>query len=86
VEKPELLASYLLRDHPEWDAPRIETAMHRDEEQHVALKDKLPVYIVYFTAWPDGQGGVQTWPDVYGYDAKQAGAPPRKRPAAPSAD
>jgi murein L,D-transpeptidase YcbB/YkuD len=86
VEKPEALASYLLRDSAEWDAQRIEKAMHRDEEQHVALKDKLPVYIVYFTAWPDGQGGVQVWPDVYGYDAKQAGAATRLGTAAPSAD
>jgi murein L,D-transpeptidase YcbB/YkuD len=72
LEKPEALASYVLRDRPEWDAARIETAMHRDEEQHVALKEKLPVHIVYFTAWPDGRGGVQVWPDVYGLDAKQA--------------
>jgi len=74
VEKPEALASYLLRDRPEWDAQRIEKAMHQDDEQHVALKDTLPVHIVYFTAWPDGRGGVQLWPDVYGYDAKQAAA------------
>jgi murein L,D-transpeptidase YcbB/YkuD len=72
LEKPEALASYLLGGSPEWDARRIETAMHRGEEQHVALKEKLPVHVVYFTAWPDGQGGVQMWPDVYGYDAKQA--------------
>jgi murein L,D-transpeptidase YcbB/YkuD len=86
VEKPEVLASYVLRGSPDWTAERIQTAMHRDEEQHVALKQKLPVYVVYFTAWPDAQGGVQLWSDVYGYDAKQS-TPGRKvtRPAA-SAD
>ena len=83
VEKPEALASYLL---PDWEAPRITKAMHRGEEQHVALKDKMPVHIVYFTAWPDGQGGVQMWPDVYGYDAKQAGSAPPVARRAPSAD
>ena len=86
VEKPEVLASYVLRDSPEWDAARIQKALHRDEEQHVALKEKLPVYIVYFTAWPDGRGGVQTYTDVYGYDTKQAGAAPRKARPAASAD
>jgi murein L,D-transpeptidase YcbB/YkuD len=85
VEKPEALASYLLGSSPEWDAQRIEAAMHRDEEQHVALKEKLPVYVVYFTAWPDGRGGARTFPDVYGYDAKQAGAVAKSRPSA-SAD
>jgi murein L,D-transpeptidase YcbB/YkuD len=71
LEKPEVLAKYLLRERPEWDAARIEKAMHQEDEQHVAMKQKLPVHIVYFTAWPDGQGGVQTWADVYGLDAKQ---------------
>jgi murein L,D-transpeptidase YcbB/YkuD len=71
LEKPEVLATYLLRERPEWDAARIERAMHQEDEQHVAMKEKLPVHIVYFTAWPDGQGGVQMWPDVYGLDAKQ---------------
>lgn len=71
LEKPEELASYLLRERPEWDAARIKRAMHQGDEQHVAMKEKLPVHIVYFTAWPDGQGGVQMWPDVYGLDAKQ---------------
>ena len=38
------------------------------------MKDKVPVHIVYFTAWPDGAGAVQTFPDVYGYDARQSGS------------
>jgi murein L,D-transpeptidase YcbB/YkuD len=71
LEKPEALASYLLRNRPEWNADRIEKAMHQGDEQHVAMKEKLPVHILYFTAWPDGKGGVQTFPDVYGLDAKQ---------------
>jgi murein L,D-transpeptidase YcbB/YkuD len=74
LEKPEALASYLLRGRPEWDTVRIERAMHQEDEQHVAMKQKLPVHIVYFTAWPDGKGGLQVWPDVYGLDAKQAEA------------
>jgi murein L,D-transpeptidase YcbB/YkuD len=74
LEKPEELASYLLRGRPEWDTPRIERAMHQGDEQHVAMKEKMPVHIVYFTAWPDGKGGVRVWPDVYGLDAKQAAA------------
>ena len=75
LEKPDALAAYLLRDDPDWDEARIQAAMHQGEERHVAMKEKLPVHIVYFTAWPDGAGGVQTFPDVYGYDAKQSGSP-----------
>ena len=75
LEKPDALAAYLLRGDPQWDDARIQAAMHLGEERHVAMKEKLPVHIVYFTAWPDGAGGVRTFPDVYEYDAKQSGSP-----------
>jgi murein L,D-transpeptidase YcbB/YkuD len=73
VEQPEALAKYLLRDAPQWDDERIREAMNAGEEKPVALKDKekRPVHIVYFTAWPKEDGGFDTWPDVYGYDAQQ---------------
>jgi murein L,D-transpeptidase YcbB/YkuD len=71
LDQPKALAEYLLRDEPAWDDASIEHAMHQDVEKHVALKAPMPVYIVYFTAWPRTDGGVDTWPDVYGYDAKQ---------------
>ncbi|MEM7302227.1 MAG: L,D-transpeptidase family protein [Pseudomonadota bacterium] len=32
------------------------------------LKTKMPVYIAYFTAWPDKDGKVQYFNDVYGRD------------------
>ena len=44
-------------------------------EKHVALKDEIPVHIVYFTVWPNDRGGVDSWPDIYGYDVKQAQNP-----------
>ena len=75
LEKPEALASYLLRADPEWDDARIQAAMHQGEERHVAMKEKMPVHTVYFTAWPDGAGGVRTFADAYGYDARQSRTP-----------
>ena len=71
LEQPEALAQYVLRDSTEWDAERIRTAMHSGEEKPVALKEKIAVHIVYYTAWPTAGGGFDTWPDVYGLDAKQ---------------
>ena len=71
LEQPEALAQYVLRDSSEWDADRIHTAMYSGDEKHVALERKIPVHIVYFTAWPKPGGGFETLPDVYGHDAKQ---------------
>ena len=75
LEQPEELAKYVLRDREEWDDERIQAAMLAGTEKHVALKDEIPVHIVYFTVWPNARGHVDSWPDIYGYDAKQAQNP-----------
>lgn len=72
LEQPEELANYVLRDSPEWNDKRIREAMHAGTEKQVALKEEIPVHIVYFTVWPNDTGGVDSWADLYGYDAKQA--------------
>jgi murein L,D-transpeptidase YcbB/YkuD len=35
---------------------------------YVPVKPRVPLYIIYYTLWPDASGILQTWPDVYGYD------------------
>ena len=71
VEEPEKLANYILRGYAEWPEEKILTAMNAGEEQHVKLKDAIPVHIVYFTTWVDDDGGMHFQQDVYGYDARQ---------------
>ena len=74
VEEPETLAMYVLRDYPEWTKEKILEAMNAGVEKQVALKEKIPVHIVYFTTWVDEQDGLHFQPDIYGYDAKQMAA------------
>jgi murein L,D-transpeptidase YcbB/YkuD len=71
VEQPEALAKWVMQDSPEWTDEKILEAMRAGEEQHVKLKQPIPVHIVYFTAWADDAGSVRLVPDVYGYDATQ---------------
>jgi murein L,D-transpeptidase YcbB/YkuD len=68
VEEPEMLAKYVLRDHPEWTDEAIFAAMRAGVEKHVKLKRKIPVHITYFTSWVDENGGLHFQPDIYGYD------------------
>jgi len=68
VEEPEKLASYVLRDLPEWDETTLFAAMKSGDEKHVKLKEKIPVHFVYFTSWVDENGGLHFQPDIYGYD------------------
>ncbi len=71
VEYPQALARYLLRDQPEWTETKIVEAMHAGEEQHVKLKNAIPVYLGYWTT-SAGPDGVQFRSDVYGIDRRQA--------------
>jgi murein L,D-transpeptidase YcbB/YkuD len=57
----------------ETDRGRSYLRAHQDEEEHkligyVPVKPHIPLYIIYFTLWPDETGDLKTWPDVYGYD------------------
>jgi murein L,D-transpeptidase YcbB/YkuD len=50
IEKPFDLAKYALAGMPGWNEARIERAMEGPTRQ-VTLRRKIPVYIVYFTAY-----------------------------------
>ena len=49
---------------PEEVAAKVES---RDSTT-VRLKEKLPVHITYFTAWPDAAGNMVYFNDIYGRD------------------
>jgi murein L,D-transpeptidase YcbB/YkuD len=52
LEKPDQLAEWVLG----WDNARVQQAMHGTNNRTVNLPKKIPVYIVYFTAYArDGQ-------------------------------
>jgi murein L,D-transpeptidase YcbB/YkuD len=71
VERPVELAQWVLRDQPEWTPEKIQAAMHAGQERHVALKHRIPVYIVYATAWVDEAGRLNFRDDLYGHDTRQ---------------
>jgi murein L,D-transpeptidase YcbB/YkuD len=69
LDEPLKLAQYVLRDQPEWTEEKIKAAMAAGTERSVALKQQLPIYLVYFTAW-ENNGALETVPDVYGIDRR----------------
>lgn len=69
VEKPELLAQFALAKNPEWDSKKIREAMTQEESQQVGLKQKVPVYIVYFTTFVE-DGYARFRHDLYGTDER----------------
>jgi L,D-transpeptidase YcbB len=53
-------------DDPEAEFDRL---LVTGTESAVSLSEKVPVHLVYFTAWPGARGGMTYRRDVYGRDA-----------------
>jgi len=68
VGEPFELAKRVLAYDTLWTEERIKAAMAATTEQKVVLKQKVPVYITYFTAFTDAQGLVHFRKDVYNRD------------------
>ena len=63
LEHPDEMAEFVLG----WDNGRVQQAMHGPDNRTVTLERKIPVYIVYFTAYGlDGQ--LYFGDDIYGRD------------------
>lgn len=72
VQEPKHLAKWLLRNDSSWNDQKIDQAMNATKEKYVTLKQQLPVFIGYFTAWVDSKGQLNFRDDVYGHDTKLA--------------
>jgi murein L,D-transpeptidase YcbB/YkuD len=72
VAEPKKLALYLLRNETGWNDATVTAAMNKGQEQFVNLKQTVPVFIAYFTAWVDRQGKLNFRKDVYGRDGRLA--------------
>jgi L,D-transpeptidase YcbB len=64
VENPREFAEVLLG----WDREKIDAETDSLRSQSVALSQKIPVHITYFTAWPDSSGKMNYFNDVYERD------------------
>ena len=68
VAKPKELAYLLLKDYPNWPPLKIDEAMKGGKEKWCTLKQKIPVYIGYFTAWAEDDGTINFFNDIYDRD------------------
>jgi murein L,D-transpeptidase YcbB/YkuD len=74
VERALELAEIVLDDPQQWNAGSIGTVVAGGRLQNVTLKAKVPVLLVYWTAWVDAEGRMNFRRDLYGQDAKWATA------------
>ncbi|MDF1813183.1 MAG: sulfatase-like hydrolase/transferase [Verrucomicrobiales bacterium] len=92
LQDPEAMANWILKPDETWTASKINYAIYQGERNEVNLKEPIPVYLVYFTAFPDPRKseGVDFHRDYYDYDLPgavvDAPAPPREVIPLTSAD
>ncbi|MBO3270857.1 L,D-transpeptidase family protein [Hymenobacter defluvii] len=72
VAEPIKLATYLLRNKPGYNENTILSTIGERQEKYITLPEKLPVYLVYFTAWVDDAGHLNFRDDIYGHDKNLA--------------
>ena len=76
-------AKLLLADEPGWPAGRVDQALASGETLRISLTHKVPVRLLYLTAYPEGDR-IAFRPDIYGWDARllqMLDHPPRGRRA-----
>jgi L,D-transpeptidase YcbB len=63
LEKPHEMAAKVLGISKDVVDERVKQPTNR-----MNLRNRLPVYLTYFTAWPDEQGRMRYFDDIYGRD------------------
>lgn len=68
LAEPQKMAEWLLRNDASWPTDKIVEYMNKTTEKVVKLKDPVPVFILYYTSWVDGNGELNFRDDVYKHD------------------
>ncbi|MGH7555808.1 MAG: L,D-transpeptidase family protein, partial [Longimicrobiales bacterium] len=68
VEKPVELAKLIMEKATDRPPEQYEQLRARPGEQWIRLTRRIPVYILYFTAYADREGSVRFHPDIYERD------------------
>ena len=80
ISRPLELATYLLRNKPEWSREQIIAAIQQNKERTVNLPEPYNVHFLYWTAWTDEDDTVHFRPDIYDRDKPLADALLEKPP------
>lgn len=67
VEKAQELAKLILKNNVAIDFLKTEAAMGKEVQQFIHVQEKIPVFIVYNTAWFNQDGKFDFYEDIYHY-------------------
>ena len=71
LQKPRALLETFSTFNENLDFDKAQKRLKGKKKEYVVLKEKVPVDVIYLTAWVDYEGKLQFRDDVYGYDEMQ---------------
>jgi murein L,D-transpeptidase YcbB/YkuD len=70
IEKPMDMAEFVMRGSKEWPIEKIKAVLKTKETTVANLPKPIPVHILYFTAWGNGDGATHFLEDIYRRDER----------------
>jgi murein L,D-transpeptidase YcbB/YkuD len=70
IEKPMDMAEFVMRGSKEWSREKVAAVLKTKETTVAYLPKPIPVHILYFTAWGNGDGTVHFLEDIYRRDER----------------
>ena len=81
IEKPMEMAEFVMRGSKEWTIEKIKAVLKTKETTVANLPTPIPVHILYFTAWGNGDGTIHFLEDIYRRDERLEQGPAGKNKA-----
>lgn len=74
VQNPDKLAEILLARDKSWSRSQLDSVWHGPDDNPIALDQKIPVYVTYFTLRVNEDGSFSSFNDLYGHDPRMLAA------------
>ena len=82
IEKPMDMAEFVMRGSKDWSREKVAAVLKTKETTVANLPKPIPVHILYFTAWGNGDGTVHFLEDIYRRDERlEKALQPKTKPA-----
>jgi L,D-transpeptidase YcbB len=73
LRNPMKMAELVLAEDKGWDAAKVQqTESDGARNNEIIIEHKIPMHLVYFTAWVDDDGKLRTYRDIYGHEKRIA--------------
>jgi murein L,D-transpeptidase YcbB/YkuD len=71
LRNPMRLVELVLAEDKGWDAARVSQELNEGPRNNeIVIDKKIPVHLVYFTAWVDDDGKLRSFGDIYGHEKR----------------